>query len=398
MQDCGTRAASPHGAPVLNLNIPLPRLIGPADVIGAPGALAVLAKLPATRIAVIATERAVGHASVKRLFDGQKAATFTLIHPSWTGVPTLDGLAGTLNEIESLQPDWLVALGGGRVMDGAKLCWAFYEHPSLDRQRLELPFSIPPLRRRARFAAVPTTAGTGSEASSSAVYYDPTTERMIPATTHDFLPDLVVLDASLTTELPPAQTAMTALDALAHAIEGYVSKQDNPLVDPFAEQAVRMILAALRSVAKDQGDVEARQRLLTGAFFAGYVQNLRLVGPAHAIAHQLGIDVPHGLATGLLLPEVMEFNSRSGELAERYDRLAHRAGLRDREALLESLREIPGLLAAPDRLNQWPGVPESLSDEKLAAIGKQASDDPLSRFFPVPVSAQEIQMLLRAAW
>lgn len=384
---------------MLNLNIPLPRLIGPADVIGAPGALAVLNRLPATRVAVIATERAAQHPGVKRLLEGQTAASFTLVHPSWHGEPTLDGLARTLQDIETLKPDWLVAIGGGRIMDGAKLCWAFYEHPRLDRQRLALPFSIPPLRRRARFAAVPTTAGTGSEASSSAVYYDPAAARMIPAVTHDFLPDVVVLDASLTTELPPAYTAMTALDALAHSIEGYVSTQINPLVDPFAEQAVRMILSGLRAVARDGGDVEARQRLLTGAFFAGYVQNLRLVGPAHAIAHQLGgHDIPHGLATGLLLPEVMEFNSRSGEPAARYEHLARAAGLRGRDELVESLREIPELLAAPARLSQWPGVPESLSDERLAAIGRQASDDRLGRFFPVPVSASEAQTLLRAAW
>jgi alcohol dehydrogenase class IV len=136
--------------------------------------------------------------------------------------------------LRAFRPDWIVAIGGGSVLDGAKLCWARYEHPHFPTEKLDRPFALPPLRSLSRFVAVPTSAGTGSESSSTAVFTESGTGRKIPAVTHDFLPDIAILDPRLTVDLPPEWTAMTAFDALGHALEGYVSALENPLVDRLA--------------------------------------------------------------------------------------------------------------------------------------------------------------------
>ena len=382
---------------MLRLNIPLPRLLGPREVICAKGALGVLASLPASRVAVIATKRAAQHPTLDRLLSRERRVEFHLIQATWKGEPTLDSLSETIAALEEFRPDWIAAIGGGSVIDGAKLAWARYEYPHFPIDRLGLPFSLPPLRRRARFLAAPTTAGTGSEATSTAVMCEPNTGRKIPVVSHDFLPDVAVLDPDLTIDLPPEWTGITALDALSHAVEGYVSRHANPLADGLAFQAVRDILEALPRVAEEPGDLVARQRVQQGALFAGYVQNLRLVGLAHALAHNLDdVGIPHGLATGLLLPVVMEHNASRPEIRLAYDRLAQGAGLADGDALRQRVADIPALFRMPQRLGDWPGA--TLAQDAFEKIGKHALADRLSRVFPVPVDEGEAAELLRKVW
>jgi alcohol dehydrogenase len=386
-------------APTLRLAVPLPRLLGPGEVIAGEGAFAALRTLPATRVAVIATERTAGGALFRRWFDGSHAYEVRHLKPSWTGEPTLESLDGTVGQLSHYAPDWIVAVGGGSVLDGAKLCWARLEHPLFPAERLSRPFALPRLRAVARFVAVPTTAGTGSENSSSAVFVDTQTGRKIPVVTHDFLPDIVLLEPRLTLGLPLAWTVLTALDALAHALEGRVSALHNPLVDSLAESIAVDLLAALSEFLGNGEILEVRGRLQIAAFHAGQVQNLRLVGLAHAIAHQLGnLHVPHALAVGVFLPLGMTHASTSDPVRRIYDRIARSAGLADSQALIETIRCIPKRAGVDRRIGSWQGVPEQLSSSEASHIAARALDDPIARFLPVRIEVDELAQLIQRAW
>ena len=150
-------------------------------------------------------------------------------YPCWKGEPSLDDVKKNVAEILEFKPDWIVAIGGGSVIDGAKVIWALYENPNIDESRLHIPFSIPKLRKKAKFVAIPTTAGTGSEASSSAIITSKDNEK-IPIITHDFIPDLAILDPILIENTPVKIIIPSILDAFSHSIEGFVSVIQNKIV------------------------------------------------------------------------------------------------------------------------------------------------------------------------
>jgi alcohol dehydrogenase class IV len=383
----------------LRLSVPLPRLLGPGQVIAGEGALSALRSLPAVRVAIIATDRASAVPALSALLTANLPYETRRLRPSWQGEPTLPTLAGTLAELIEYNPDWIVAVGGGSVIDGAKLCWARLEHPHFPLDRLSRPFALPRLRAAARFAAVPTTAGTGSEASSSAVYTDEGSGRKVPVVSHEFLPDVVVLDPRLTMGLPDRWTVLTALDALGHALEGYVSRLANPLVDGLAESAVAAILAGVPELLTEAESLERRLKLQIAAFQAGQVQNHRVVGLAHLIAHQLGaLDVPHALAVATYLPASMSWASRDPGVRGRYARIAGYCGLADEKELIAAVKALPARADMSGAIAESPGVPAVLSQTDASAIARRALDDPIARFLPVPIEEGELAAIVRQGW
>jgi alcohol dehydrogenase len=376
------------------LTLPVPSYLAPKQVVCLPGALGAISAIQATRVAIIASKRAAKYGAITRILANQKRAEFQIFNPSWADEPTVKSLQQTLLEIEYFQPDYIVAIGGGSVLDGAKLVWAFYEHPHFPSNRLSVSFALPPLRRKAQFCAVPTTAGTGSEASSAAIISDYQTGKKTPIVSHDFLPDLVILDPELLLKLPKEWICLPALDALAHTIEGYTSTQHNALADGLVLQSARDLLSALDTLSRDSKNLAGLEKALRGAYSAGLIQNMMLVGPAHAIAHQLvGTNIPHGLATGTLLPSVILFNANNDALHEKYLHLAKGIGLLDVDALVNKLRDIPLSFGVPTRLSQWPGAKKPSRD-----IGKMTSSDFLARFFPVPMTPDDANNLFEAVW
>lgn len=308
------------------------------------------------------------------------------VEKSWVGEPSLQGLEDVLRELEEFQPDYIIALGGGSVIDGAKLAWLFYEHPALDLSDLYRPFAIPPLRGRARFAAIPTTVGTGSEVSSSAILFDSDSKSKKAVVTHGFLPDLVILDPELVSEVPVDVLRTTLMDALSHAIEGYVSKIDNPLADLFSEQAISMIYAENAKFSSKSWSENTLEKFQQAAMLAGLVQNHCVVGFSHAVAHQLGeFDIGHGLANGLLMPSVIEFNSQNKMCSDKYKQLAERSGLPGKTSLIDLFH----MLANEPRLH----LP--ITDEQLVQIAENALKDPAARTNPVEFEKDDITKLVQ---
>ncbi len=216
----------------------------------------------------------------------------------------------------------IVALGGGSRIDCAKGIAAKAVHPKKKVSQLQgllkVHWPIPP------FVAIPTTAGAGSETTLAAVITDSATHRKAAINDPFLIPQYAVLDPELTVGLPPCTTATTGMDALAHAVEAYTNKTYNTkLENRLAREAVKLIHDNILAAFEDGSNLEARQNMQRGAFYAGRAFTRGCVGYVHAIGHTLGglYGVPHGLAMAVLLPCVMrEFGAsahkRLSELAD----------------------------------------------------------------------------------
>ena len=216
-----------------------------------------------------------------------------------------------------LRPDVIIAVGGGSVIDAAKVMRLFYESPDVSLDELTLPFldarkrvsGWPQVPHTLRLVAVPTTAGTGSEVSPAAVL----TVGDHKATLADYslVPDMAVIEPSLTLTMPPEITADTGVDALTHALEAAVSIFASPFTDAFCMQAVNLILEALPKAYVDGSDIAARTDMANAATIAGLAFSNAFLGVNHALAHAVGarFGIAHGRANAIFLPHVLRYNA-----------------------------------------------------------------------------------------
>jgi len=205
--------------------------------------------------------------------------------------------------------DGIIGFGGGSPMDVAKLV-AKLHHPHNTQQLSDLYGIGMAQGPRLPLVLVPTTAGTGSEATPiSIITTGATTKSGVVAP--QLLPDIALLDATLTVGLPPAVTAATGIDAMVHAIEAYTSKhKKNPLSDMLAREALSLMAKHIRTATHQGHNIKAREQMLLGAHLAGQAFTNAPVAAVHALAYPLGghFGVPHGLSNSLVLPEVVRFN------------------------------------------------------------------------------------------
>ncbi|EFG74111.1 aldehyde dehydrogenase (NAD) family protein [Mycobacterium parascrofulaceum ATCC BAA-614] len=219
--------------------------------------------------------------------------------------------------LQRVQPDLLIAVGGGSVLDAGKAIRLFYEHPEKSLDELTMPFldprkrvaDYPTDRHRVQLVAVPTTSGTGSEVSPAAVL----TVRGKKETLVDYslVPDLAIVDPVLTSSMPPKLTADTGVDALTHALEAIVSIFASPYTDALCAQAARLIFDALPRAYDDPDDLSARTDMSNAATLAGLAFSNAFVGTNHALAHAVGakFGISHGRANGIFLPHVLRYNA-----------------------------------------------------------------------------------------
>ncbi|MDU4960590.1 MAG: iron-containing alcohol dehydrogenase [Sporomusaceae bacterium] len=226
--------------------------------------------------------------------------------------PAIGHVEAALTEARGWGCDMVVGLGGGSAMDAAKLI-AVLLTTSLSLRDLVAQASG--WRRQLPLLLVPTTAGTGSEATPNAIVLDPEAGVKIGIVNPELVPDCILLDPLLTLGLPPAITAATGMDALSHAIECYISQKANPLSDTFALKAVSLISRSLRTAFLNGADVDARHDMLLAAMFGGMCIASSSTTAVHALSYPLGgrYRIPHGLANAILLPYVMEFNLTASE-------------------------------------------------------------------------------------
>lgn len=254
--------------------------------------------------------------------------------------PELDEMTRHLDQIRGFEPDWIIGVGGGSVLDTAKILFVLYERPDLTVYDTT-PLQPLGLRRKSRLIAIPTTSGTGSECTWAAVLSERKEKRKHELASPEIIPDYAILDPEMVLDLPVEQTRNTAVDAITHAIEGYVSTWKNPFSDAMSEKALELILGNLLTVLKEPKDKTARNAVHVGASMAGLSFSNSQIGLAHALGHALGAryKTPHGKAVGIFLPLVIDFNSSVCQ--DRFDRLnlAFPPSLRA-ESLAESVRKL----------------------------------------------------------
>ncbi len=377
---------------MLNLRSYFPAFRTPENIITGNDSVAALRGLTAVRAAVIAGSSLLNNDKLRSLLEENiRAHDVCFIKKSWNFEPTLEDLAPTIGEIEAFKPDVIIAVGGGSVLDGARLVWMHYEHPDIPKDTLYRPFASPPLRGKCNFVAMPTTVGTGSEVSSAAVISDSVTHKKIPIVTHDFIPDLAILDPQFVVELPKHIIASTSIDAISHVVEGYVSTLPNPFTDALAEKALQMIVE-WGPIAIETSSQESMEQLLTAASLAGVVQNHCLTGAAHAIAHQIGqFGIGHGHANAIVLPIVIAFNCQNEKAKERYTRLAKTSGIGSNE---KDIVDFLYSYAAMGGLNLSLGKLTDTSKLDIDSIAKAALTDPNARTNPVELNIENVKELI----
>jgi alcohol dehydrogenase len=323
---------------------PVGRLLNAGEVVVGPGSLGVLPAVGAARLAALVSASVSNSDYFQSLVRRLQARTAVQVFVMPSGEPVWHQLSEVVRGLGIFSPDWILAAGGGSVLDGAKIAWACYEQPDTALEATSRPFSLPPLRGKCRFIAAPTTNGSGSDASSSAIFQSAEGSRKGFLVSHELLPDVVILDPRLAIDVPADVIAASGMDALAHALEGYISRFANPLSDELAIASAGTLLRWLRAGVERRGDLEVRARLMAAAYHAGCVQNVALPGIGHAVAHQLSaLGVSHGRATGSLLEHALQWSARDSGAAARVADLAGVLGFSSVSALV---REISALRLA----------------------------------------------------
>ncbi|MBO5470567.1 MAG: iron-containing alcohol dehydrogenase [Lachnospiraceae bacterium] len=227
------------------------------------------------------------------------------VYDDITGEPDDVMIDGGVEAYKANGCDFLIAIGGGSPMDSMKAIGALITNPGkiADYMGKEITNPLPPM------VAIPTTAGTGSEATQFTIITDTKTSIKMLLKGTVLIPDVAIVDASFTVSSPKSVTNATGLDALTHAVEGYTSKKASPLTDVFAMDAVKRIFKYLPRAYADGEDMEAREEMILAALEAGVVINNSSVTLVHGMSRPIGANfhVPHGLSNAMLLKVCLTF-------------------------------------------------------------------------------------------
>ena len=296
--------------------------------------------------------------------------------------PTVQNVEQALALYRKHSCQGLIAIGGGSSMDCAKAVGARIARPhtplGMLKGTLRILHKLPPL------IAIPTTAGTGSEATLAAVITDSETKHKYVMNDFVLIPRYAVLDASLTASLPPHLTATTGMDALTHAVEAYIGRSTTRYTREEALAATRLVFDNVERAYRDGQDMEARDNMLTAAYRAGVAFTRSYVGYVHAIAHSLGgqYNIPHGLANAVILPYVLEAYGEC--IHKKLHDLGIAAGVCTPEqsdkdaaaAFIPSVRELNARMGIPEQL-------EGIRPEDIPTMAKHAEKE-ANPLYPVP--------------
>ncbi len=328
--------------------------------------------------------------------------------------------------MRKFRPDVIIALGGGSAIDAAKGMWLFYEYPDVDFKGLHLrfldirkrAFKFPKMGRNAKFVAIPTTSGTGSEVTSFAVISDKKNNMKYPLADYELTPDVAIIDPQFVLSLPKEPTADTGLDVLTHAIEAYVSVMASDYTDALAIKACQLVFKYLpRAYRNGAEDREAREKMHNASCIAGMAFTNAFLGINHSIAHKIGGEyhIPHGRANAVLLPHIIRYNSsaptklvswpkyRSFTADKKYAQIA-RACHFGGEGVDESIN---GLIDAVRHLMEECNMPKSYAEcgidenaymSKLPEIAEKAFEDQCTTANPRLPLISEIEELMKRAY
>lgn len=274
--------------------------------------------------------------------EGLEYEIYSKIKPN----PTIENVKEGVEAFKKSGADYIIAIGGGSSMDTAKAIGIIITNPEFEDVR-SLEGVAPTKNKCVPIIAVPTTAGTAAEVTINYVITDVEKNRkFVCVDTHD-IPVVAVVDPDMMSSMPKGLTAATGMDALTHAIEGYITKGAWALSDMFHLEAIRLISKSLRGAVNN--DPEGREGMALGQYVAGMGFSNVGLGIVHSMAHPLGAlyDTPHGVANAIILPTVMKYNAPA--TGEKYREIARAMGVKSvdsmsqeeyREAAIEAVRQL----------------------------------------------------------
>lgn len=303
--------------------------------------------------------------------------------------PDIDILTAGAAHFKSFKPEVIIALGGGSSLDAAKgikvTLEEYFAHHHID------------------LIAIPTTSGSGSEVTSYAIISDPKNGRKYPLISGHLVPDIAILDPNLVLTVPRHVAVDTGMDVLTHAIEAFVATGANDFSDALSEKSIALTWHYLPQVFNDEQNIVARTHMHNASCMAGMAFNAAGLGLVHGMAHAIGgmLHIPHGKINAMLLPIVVDFNSKqaSTHTRDRYHRCAQIMGI-DHAAPEQAIAQ---MTQAIRQINRHFGIPATLSAlgierEKIsmlrAALVNSALADGCTASNPRPVTPRDVEALI----
>ena len=310
--------------------------------------------------------------------------------------PTIENVQHGVEEFKAYGADCIVAIGGGSAMDTSKAIGIIITNPEFSDVR-SLEGVAPTKNPCVPIIAVPTTAGTAAEVTINYVITDVEKKRKFVCVDGHDIPVVAVVDPDMMNSMPAALTAATGMDALTHAIEGYITKGAWELSDMFHLKAIEIIARSLRAAVN--GEADGREGMALGQYVAGMGFSNVGLGIVHSMAHPLGAlyDTPHGVANAIILPTVMEYNAQA--TGDKYKYIAAAMGVKGTENMsVEEYRK--AAIDAVKQLSIDVGIPadlkEIVKEEDVAFLAQSAFDDACRPGNPRETSVEEITALYKS--
>ena len=345
---------------------------------------------------IVADKDLIGFGIVKLVTDSIGDFPYE-IFSGFKANPTVTNVKCGVEAYKSSGADFIIAVGGGSAIDTAKAIAIIINNPEFD-DVISLEGVADTKKKCVDIIALPTTAGTAAEVTINYVITDEDSGRKMVCVDPNDIPVLSIVDAELMASMPKGLTAATGMDALTHAIEGYITKGAWHLSNILEINAIKIISDNLREATFNGSNMKAREQMALGQYVAGMAFSNVGLGCVHSMAHPLGarFDIPHGVANALLLPTVMEFNMPSSII--KYGRIARAMGvdtegMTDEESAMAAVNAVKQLsldLGIPQTLREI-GIPE----EALEQLAKDAFGDVCTGGNPQPITEEDILALYK---
>ncbi|TCT16163.1 acetaldehyde dehydrogenase /alcohol dehydrogenase AdhE [Natranaerovirga pectinivora] len=393
------------------------------------GSVQYLSKMPNISRALIVTDpymRESGYVKkvlyyLRKRLDYVHCEIFSDVEPD----PSLETVYKGTELMNGFHPDVIIALGGGSAIDAAKGMWLFYEHPEANFNNMSQKFmdirkrvyKFPKMGKKAKFVAIPTTSGSGSEVTSFAVITDKEKNIKYPLADYELTPDVAIIDPDFVMTVPPKVTANTGLDVLTHAIEAYVSILASDYTDALALKAIQLIFDYLPKAYNNGNDKVAREKVHNASCIAGMAFTNAFLGINHSLAHKLGgeFHIPHGAANAILLPYVIEYNGVETPTKfvsfpkyekyiapEKYSEISRHLGLgastpqEGVKSLIKAVRDLMKEVDVPQSIKDH-GIEENIFLSKVEYLGDKAFEDQCTTSNPrLPLVSELVALYKRA--
>ena len=311
--------------------------------------------------------------------------------------PSVETVIDGKEKMLDFKPDWVIAIGGGSALDAAKIMWAFYEHPELNFEDIIEVGSIPELRNKAKFIAIPSTSGTASEITAFSVITDTEKKIKYPIVSPEIIPDVAIVDPQIPATMPSHITANTGMDVMAHAVESLVSTNASDYTDPYAVKAIDLVFKYLPKAVENGDDMVAREKMHNASTMAGMAFSNSSLGIIHSLAHKIGgeLHITHGLANAILLPYVIEFNYEAAK--EKFEYIEDYLGI---DSLARAIQKINKKVGIPSSFNNidWLEFTDQEFEKILDRMSENALEDPCTLTNPKEPNVKDMREIYKKAY